>query len=61
MSGALQGPVLGLFNIFVSDVGSGIEHTLSKLADDTELCGAVDTLEERDAIQRDAGRHERWT
>ncbi|TRZ24820.1 hypothetical protein HGM15179_002285 [Zosterops borbonicus] len=54
-----QWSVLALapFNTFVSDKDSGTEHFFSKFTDDTKLCGAIDTLQRRDAIQGDLDRY----
>jgi len=55
-----QGSLLALLNIFVGNIECEIECNISKFADDTKQCGSIDTLEGRDAIQRDLDRLERW-
>ena len=60
MSSVPQGFMLEaiLFNIFISDMDSGIAHMLNEFVDDTKLSGAVGALEGRDAIQTDLDRLE---
>ncbi|PKU47733.1 reverse hypothetical protein [Limosa lapponica baueri] len=49
-----------LFDIFINNIDSWIECTLSKFAGDTKPSGAVDSLEGRNAIQRDLDRFKEW-
>ncbi|RMC18212.1 hypothetical protein DUI87_05093 [Hirundo rustica rustica] len=59
MSGVSQGSaVTTLFNIFMNNMDSVIECTLSKFADDIKMSGKYHTPEGEDAIQSDLGRLE---
>ncbi|KAJ7400663.1 rna-directed dna polymerase from mobile element jockey-like [Pitangus sulphuratus] len=61
MSGVFQEAALESVLFFVGDMDSVIECTVGNFTDHTKLCGAVNTLEERDATQRDLDGLQRWT
>ena len=61
-SSVAQELVLALihFNTFINYINSGVAYTLSKLADDNEVWGAVNTPEGQDVIQRDLDKLKQW-
>lgn len=49
-----------LYNVLINGIDSGTERTFGRFADNTMMSGAFDTLEGRNAIQRNLVRVEEW-
>jgi len=59
MSGVPQGSVMGLV-LFMITLPVRLSTPLSKFADDTKLCSAVNMPDRWDVIQRDLDRLKQW-
>jgi len=59
-SGVPQGPCTGTKAVFINDTDSRIECTLSKFADNTNLCGVTDAHKGQDVTLRDLDKLEKW-
>ena len=62
-SGVPQGSVLGpiLFLIYINDLETGLQSTISKFADDTKVGGRALTWRECEAIQNDLDKIIQWS
>ncbi|KAJ7414881.1 rna-directed dna polymerase from mobile element jockey-like [Pitangus sulphuratus] len=49
-----------LFNILVNYLDAGLGRILSKFADSTKFGGSVDSLKDREALQKDLDTLEDW-
>ncbi len=54
----MSGPLL--FLVYIDDLEEDILSKLSKFADDTEVAGVVDSLEQSQELQMDLSRLEDW-
>ncbi|KAJ7405713.1 hypothetical protein WISP_138168 [Willisornis vidua] len=55
-TGSLLGPVL----LNISDLDTGLDRIPSKFTDGTNLGGAVDSLKDKETLQRDLHKLEEW-
>jgi len=62
-SGVPQGSILGplLFSVFINDLEDTITNNLLKFADDSKLWGRADTVDDKNSLQNDLNKLEKWS